>query len=565
MIRAPTLWASTGRQVICTFVLIYLPLTAVSVFLARDTYFVQPMYEIGDFAAGALQVERAKHLSELVGNYSRFGFHHPGPAFFYVYALGEIVFRDLLHLTPAPLNAHLLAGVLLQTAFLCLALAVLAEVANMDRRVFVVCALSIALVFAGLVGNPAVEIWPPYQPVLAFACLLAAAIAVALGWAAVLPILVACGSFLVHSHVAQPLFVLPVCAAAYLSLFVVRRRGPGLGFARFLSATARPHAWTLAIAAPFALPLLLDAIRGPHSNFAVILGFIGEGAPTSTWGGAIFYVLSFLAFRGHGNSTTLDIAPADRIAFLADSWPALVAWLAILILPTVLLLRRGHSVDATFGRVAGSPVSPRRFVATYYGFLALGALLSLLWAKVQYGPPYAFNAFFINGLLYVAALPLAFLAAKIRVLASRLFLAGAAFLLLAVAINRPSPFAQVTTLGAAAGDDSARQLHQSVVRFLSEQSNPPSAVLLEFPQQDWQQAIGVALVLQRSGVSYFVDSEWGFMFGYDHVYPGSTVVADDYAIAHWSLAAPSAKVQDQVVLSEHIALVSSGHVDSPQE
>ena len=565
MIRARKPWASAGHQVARTFILIYLPLSAIFIFLARDTYFVRPMFEIGDFAAGALQIEKAKHLSELLGNYSRFGFHHPGPAFFYVYALGDIVFRDLFQLTPAPLNAYLLAGVLLQTAFLSVALAILAELADGDRGVFILCALAIALVFAELIGNPAFQLWPPYQPVLPFVCLLAAAIAVALGWAAMLPILVLCGSFLVHGHVAQPLFVLPISAAAYLSLFIIGRQGPGLGFVRFMKATARPHVWTLAVAIPFALPLLIDAIRGPQSNLAIILGFISEGAPTSTWGAAVFYFLSFLALRGHGNGTTLDVAPTDRIAFLTTSWPALVGWLVILIVPTMLLLRWDRSADATFSRVGDSPVYSRRLVATYCGFLALGALLTLLWAKVQYGPPYAFNGFFFNGLLYLAALPLAFVAARIRVLASRPVLAGAVVLLLAVALSRPSPFANVTTLGAEPGDDSARQLHLSVARLLAELSEPPSAVLLEFPQQDWPQAVGVALVLQRNGVSYLVDSEWGFMFGYDHVYTASASVAGDEAVFRWSLAAPSPQASDQVILSEHIALVSSGRVEPPHE
>ena len=565
MIRARKPWASAGRRVAWSFVLLYLPLSVVFIYTARETYFVQPMFEIGDYAAGGLQVERAKQGAELLGNYSRFGFHHPGPAFFYVYALGDIVFGDLLHLAPAPLNAYLLAGVLLQTAFLCLALAILAGLADAGRLTFIVCAVAIALLFAELVGNPAFQVWPPYQPVLPLVCLLASAIAVALGWAAMLPIVVLCGSFLVHGHVAQPLFVLPISAAAYLSLFIISREGPGLGFIRFVKATARPHAWTVAVAIPFAMPLVLDAIRGPDSNLAVILGFIGEGHPTPTWAGAVYYVLSFLAFRGHGDATTLDIGPADRVAFLTASWPTLLGWLALLILPMVLLLRWRHSVCAPCGGLTDSAVSPRRFVATYYGFLALGALLSLLWAKMQYGPPYAFNAFFINGLLYLAALPLAFVAVRIRVLASRPVLAGAVLVLVAVALSRPSPFANVTTLGAPAGDDSARQLHQSVARLLSEQDEPPSTVLLEFRERDWQQAVGVALALHRSGVRYLVDSEWGFMFGYDHVYPGSTAVGGDGTVAHWRLGAPIPKADDQVILSEHIALLSSGRIEPPHE
>src|SRR6185295_9336068 len=60
-------------------------------------------YETGDLAANSLQVIRAKHFELVLGNYSRFGFYHPGPAFFYVYAAGEALFHDVLGIVPTPL------------------------------------------------------------------------------------------------------------------------------------------------------------------------------------------------------------------------------------------------------------------------------------------------------------------------------------------------------------------------------------------------------------------------------------------------------------------------------
>lgn len=66
---------------------------AILLILNRDLFKV-PIWEYTDFAANALQVERAKHFRELLGNYSRWGFHHPGPAFFYIFAFGERVLHD---------------------------------------------------------------------------------------------------------------------------------------------------------------------------------------------------------------------------------------------------------------------------------------------------------------------------------------------------------------------------------------------------------------------------------------------------------------------------------------
>src|ERR1017187_9572233 len=64
--------------------------------------FRKPIIEDGDFAANSLIVQQAKHLHLLVGHYSRWGFHHPGPAYWYLFALGEFLFYDTLHLVPAP-------------------------------------------------------------------------------------------------------------------------------------------------------------------------------------------------------------------------------------------------------------------------------------------------------------------------------------------------------------------------------------------------------------------------------------------------------------------------------
>ena len=77
-----------------------------------------PLYQEGDIAANALLILRAKKLELLHGNYSRFGFYHPGPFFYYVYALGEIILFDYLHLVPEPLNAHIISAFFLQLLFL---------------------------------------------------------------------------------------------------------------------------------------------------------------------------------------------------------------------------------------------------------------------------------------------------------------------------------------------------------------------------------------------------------------------------------------------------------------
>lgn len=69
--------------------------------------------ETGDYAANALLVEDAKEFSLLTGPYSRFKFHHPGPALFYYRALGEV----LNPIFPSAYACHVFAQYLLNALF----------------------------------------------------------------------------------------------------------------------------------------------------------------------------------------------------------------------------------------------------------------------------------------------------------------------------------------------------------------------------------------------------------------------------------------------------------------
>src|SRR3954454_16183812 len=499
-----------------TFILLFLPLVGILA-VKGPAYFGPPIFEVGDFAANGLQIENAKHLSELLGNYSRFGFHHPGPAFFYVYALGDLLFRDLLHLVQSPANAYLLTGLLLQLAFLASALAILASIVPAHRTTFLLVSLAIGVAFVGLTESPEFEVWPPYQVVIPFACFLSAAIALALGWAALLPIVTLCAAFLVHGHVAQPLFVVPIFVLAYGSLFAVSRERPGLGWMRFVRATARPHLWAVTVVSPFLFTLMLDGMRGTQSNLTSIFAFMAQPNPTPpTWDRALYYVLNFLAFRGTQHVNGLDVAAAEQGTFLAAYWPAFLGWLVVVIAPAVVILRSGEGGERPIAVVNASPISGRRFVATYYGLSGVTTLLSFVWVVNQRDELFAFNSFFINGLLFVAVLPVAFVLARTDFLPSRPMRFGFGLAIVFVALMLSSRFTDLQTLGGEPGDPTGRELNDAAARLATEPGRSSSPILLRFSPEDWSTVVGLALSLERHRITYLVPPEWGFMFGYDH-------------------------------------------------
>src|SRR3984957_20521442 len=89
-----------------------------AVLLARNAFlFSAPEYEDADMGANSILIEQARRFTLLVGNYSREGFNHPGPAFLYVESWGESIFWALLHVVPTPWNGQLIALYLLNAGF----------------------------------------------------------------------------------------------------------------------------------------------------------------------------------------------------------------------------------------------------------------------------------------------------------------------------------------------------------------------------------------------------------------------------------------------------------------
>src|SRR2546423_6638424 len=150
---------------------------------SSQTLFRTPLYETDDYAADSLQILKAKQFRETLGNYCRFGFHHPGPAFFYVFGWGEILFHDATHIVPTPFNGQLLALYALSAFFFGAAVALVAARARPASGWFLGFALLLAAWHFGAVGKFLEFIpgnlgllvpWMPCFIVLPFLCFLVA-------------------------------------------------------------------------------------------------------------------------------------------------------------------------------------------------------------------------------------------------------------------------------------------------------------------------------------------------------------------------------------------------------
>jgi hypothetical protein len=233
--------------------------------------FTDRFYEQGDAGANSILIQQAMHGTLLIGNYSREGFNHPGPAFLYVQAAGQWLLTDALHLVPAAWNAHVLATFILNSAFVSMITGV---VYGWTRSVRGAAAcVAVLLGFAATQPSILSLDWMPWMYVPAYLAFLAAAASVAAGAARDLWILTLAGWFALHGH-ACFLFLVPVVLAAVL--VAVERQ---FGLRASLRAFARPRAWipVAVISAVFALPIAANLILHWPGDFGRYFSYGSSG------------------------------------------------------------------------------------------------------------------------------------------------------------------------------------------------------------------------------------------------------------------------------------------------
>lgn len=243
------------------------------VLVVRNRYlFVTKIYEAEDFGANSIAILDAKHLALLTGNYSRLGFFHPGPAFLYVEAAGELLFHDLLHVVPTPWNGQLLAIFILNAALIATAMVVMHR--HHRSGIGSIACLAVVLLFAAAHPLTVGSSWMPYVYFAPTLLLMVSAASVAAGRAADLPLLALSASLCVHGHVEFLLFA-PVVVLAALVTLTVRRRRAGTAL---LGGDRRHWFWALGVAGVFAAPIALHTALHWPGEFAKYFSYQGSGS-----------------------------------------------------------------------------------------------------------------------------------------------------------------------------------------------------------------------------------------------------------------------------------------------
>jgi hypothetical protein len=261
-------------------------LTAV-VWSRHPDIFTVPLYAGGDEGVNSLLVIRAEHFSQLAGNYSRVGFHHPGAALIYMLTAGEVVFHNLLHIAPSYYNAQILGVTVYSVTLLVLTGGALGRLAR-SRWVGTV---AIAAGFIFMADSPWLSsVWFPNLYAPAFLAFTVAAGLVAAGRSRELPLGALAAGILVHGHVAFILFVAVTSLVAAGTWWLIHR-----GHVREEAHRARVPLWVaLGVVVVFLAPLVLLTVRnfpGPWPAY-LHFGAAGDRDPR-TVGDAIGFVLTY--------------------------------------------------------------------------------------------------------------------------------------------------------------------------------------------------------------------------------------------------------------------------------
>ena len=283
--------------------------------IAAFARFAPPIITEGDFAVSELYTEVATHGRLLVGPYSRFGWHHPGPLYFYTQA------------APYVLGGHAAASLYATAVALnVVAILMLFWIASRDGRTVLGVLIAVAcLSFTWRTPRFLASPWTGHVPILATLTFIALSASVIAGRRRLLLLTLTVGSFVAQTHVGFAPVVGVLSLAAVASVAVDRQ-----GASRWrIIVTAS------ALSLLLWLPTVIEAVTSNGGNIAALWRFFvtdagpGHGARVAliNWSyGIAGVVRPDLEVGWGGHFTARYLGWAVPLAIGQVALLALVAW-----------------------------------------------------------------------------------------------------------------------------------------------------------------------------------------------------------------------------------------------
>ena len=438
-----------------------------------------------DIAVTEFYVQLAQRGTLVDGPYSRFGWHHPGPLYFWI----QVPFYSLSGDRAAGLYVGALAINLAAVAILAWVLV------RIDRGALTVAILAGVLFFAlrndGLLASP----WTAHVPVVPAMAFIVLAAATAAGHAWMLALVVMFASFIVQTHIAPLPMVSIVAIVALASVFAAARREPRLPIGRTVNASA----WLLLV---LWLPAIAEQLSHRPGNLTRLWRFfVSETDPTqsltqtvASWSYALVGVLRPDFYTPHGGHF--------QPTYVAWALPASIVAMGLLFL---IARRTEPRLEASIARMA-----------------LIASIVELFSISRIRGEILDHEIFWIAG---TGAINLAVLAsAGVRVARERwrpsprasphprLAVACAATIVVAIVIVGGRNFWRLVSVEASNTRVNATivSAYESIRGYLEHEG--VRRPLLRIAGDDWNVAAGTCVRLQRTGIPFAVEPDWLAMF-----------------------------------------------------
>jgi len=256
-----------------------LPLLAAAVTFVVITGLPDRCLDI-DMSMLELYTRHASYGEQYLGPYSRFGWNHPGPSYFYLLV-------PLYKLSGESASSLFLTARIINLA--CFAFLALSVVGVSRKNDFVLAAWTIVLLTfyldrfgPDLLGNP----WNPWIVILPFGAFIFSLAAFSTGRIAFLPVILFLGSFLGQTHVGTVPCALALSAASIVLFLVLRRSAgasrehvptPGNWACIGLAVVLFVVMWTLPV---------LEETRNSPGNLSKLMTFFSTNAGGNTFSDA---------------------------------------------------------------------------------------------------------------------------------------------------------------------------------------------------------------------------------------------------------------------------------------
>jgi len=444
----------------------------------------------GDQAADELALIRSTHFAQLVGNYSRFEWNHPGPAWFYA--------MDPFYV---PLGGHTWATYVAVLALhAVIAALVVAAVWRWAGPLVALVTAGLVLLYVRTLGESVFRFfWPPYSVMLPMLLLFVLAAAGAAGSTPALVGALIAGSYVVQLHVGT----VPIVGAVIVAMVAIRLATRSLGepaatgpAARFLRPALTAGGGGVLVL--MWVPVAVDELTGHPGNLTKLFEFFRTPHEPHPYGAAVSALGRLLEvsplrdFPTTFGPESAAVPPSRLLAVLA--FAAASAALAAL----ALRLRDRFALALGLLLVLALPVvtvAITRIVGPLYPYLlvwvtTLPLLLAVGWtALVARARPWA-----------RAPRPLA------GAVAAALCVA-----VVALAAGRTAGFERLPpALGDQADPETAAAWAITEAALASE---PRRSVRVVVADDRWIMASGLVLQLQKQGWTVTADRDHAFIWG----------------------------------------------------